>query len=152
MPVRMNEGMDDGPVKKKKPEPTDGPLLSERDKAKIERRKKKDDRQREVLFDSIFFLLILFVCYVPLMIDLLVSCLYRFNINSMLLKWKLLKQGCLLLVLIMTLVVALLSEISIWITSMSLLVAVISLSTDLSPSLLDATMVGFFFISFNVLF
>lgn len=48
MPVRMNDGMDDGPVKKKKPEPIDGPLLSERDKAKIERRKKKDDRQREV--------------------------------------------------------------------------------------------------------
>lgn len=61
MPVRMNDGMDDGPVKKKKPEPTDGPLLSERDKAKIERRKKKDDRQREVLFDSstlVMFLMI----------------------------------------------------------------------------------------------
>lgn len=48
MPVRMNDGMDDGPVKKKKPEPVDGPLLTERDLAKIERRKKKDDRQREV--------------------------------------------------------------------------------------------------------
>nr|VDC59496.1 unnamed protein product [Brassica rapa] len=52
MPVRMNDGMDDGPVKKKKPEPTDGPLLSERDKAKIERRKKKDDRQREVQYQQ----------------------------------------------------------------------------------------------------
>lgn len=45
-PFRMNEGMEEE-VKKKKPEPTDGPLLSERDKQKIERRKRKDERQRE---------------------------------------------------------------------------------------------------------
>ncbi|CAD5316276.1 unnamed protein product [Arabidopsis thaliana] len=52
MPVRMNDGMDDGPVKKKKPEPVDGPLLTERDLAKIERRKKKDDRQRELQYQQ----------------------------------------------------------------------------------------------------
>ncbi|GLT90717.1 hypothetical protein SLE2022_086360 [Rubroshorea leprosula] len=46
MPFRMNEGMDEE-APKKKPEPTDGPLLSERDKAKIERRKRKEERQRE---------------------------------------------------------------------------------------------------------
>lgn len=48
-PFRMNEGLDDGEAPKKKPEPVDGPLLSERDKLKIERRKRKDERQREVL-------------------------------------------------------------------------------------------------------
>jgi ATP-binding cassette subfamily F protein 3 len=55
----MNEGLDDGEAPKKKPEPVDGPLLSERDKLKIERRKRKDERQREVLnfnrFSSIQF-------------------------------------------------------------------------------------------------
>lgn len=48
-PFRMNEGMDEGQAPKKKPEPVDGPLLTERDKLKIERRKRKDERQREVL-------------------------------------------------------------------------------------------------------
>lgn len=48
-PFRMNEGMEEV-VKKKKPEPVDGPLLTERDKAKIERRKRKDERQREVKY------------------------------------------------------------------------------------------------------
>lgn len=52
-PFRMNEGMDDGQVQKKKPEPVDGPLLTERDKLKLERRKRKDERQREVLFTII---------------------------------------------------------------------------------------------------
>jgi ATP-binding cassette subfamily F protein 3 len=55
----MNEGLDDGEAPNKKPEPVDGPLLSERDKLKIERRKRKDERQREVVnfnrFSSIQF-------------------------------------------------------------------------------------------------
>ena len=46
-PFRMNEGMEEE-APKKKPEPVDGPLLSERDKMKIERRKRKEERQREV--------------------------------------------------------------------------------------------------------
>lgn len=46
-PFRMDDGMDEE-VKKKKPEPIDGPVLTERDKMKIERRKRKDERQREV--------------------------------------------------------------------------------------------------------
>ncbi|XP_058787243.1 ABC transporter F family member 3 [Vicia villosa] len=49
-PFRMNEGLDDGEAPKRKPEPVDGPLLSERDKLKIERRKRKDERQREAKF------------------------------------------------------------------------------------------------------
>lgn len=46
----MNEGMDEEKTKKKKPEPVDGPLLTERDKIKLERRKRKDERQREVQY------------------------------------------------------------------------------------------------------
>lgn len=46
-PLRMNDGMDEE-APKKKPEPQDGPILSERDRAKIERKKRKDERQREV--------------------------------------------------------------------------------------------------------
>lgn len=49
-PFRMNDGMDDEEAPKKKPEAVDGPLLSERDRAKLERRKRKDERQREVNF------------------------------------------------------------------------------------------------------
>lgn len=49
-PFRMNEGMDEVKVVKKKPEPVDGPLLTERDKIKLERRKRKDERQREVQY------------------------------------------------------------------------------------------------------
>lgn len=40
--------MDEEVVPKKKVEEIDGPLLTERDKMKIERRKRKDERQREV--------------------------------------------------------------------------------------------------------
>lgn len=40
--------MDEEEAPKKKPEPVDGPLLTERDKMKLERRKRKEDRQREV--------------------------------------------------------------------------------------------------------
>lgn len=47
-PLRMDDGMDEKVAPKKKPEPVDGPLLTERDKMKLERRKRKDDRQREV--------------------------------------------------------------------------------------------------------
>ena len=47
-PFRMNDGMDDEEIPKKKPEVMDGPVLSERDRAKIERRKRKEERQREV--------------------------------------------------------------------------------------------------------
>ncbi|KAK9187752.1 hypothetical protein WN944_019151 [Citrus x changshan-huyou] len=42
----MNDGMDEE-APKKKPEVTDGPLLSERDRTKIERKKRKEERQRE---------------------------------------------------------------------------------------------------------
>lgn len=44
----MNEGMDDKVAPKKQADVFDGPLLSSRDKAKIERKKRKDERQREV--------------------------------------------------------------------------------------------------------
>lgn len=47
-PFRMNDGMDEEEVPKKKPEVFDGPLLTERDKAKLERRKRKEEREREV--------------------------------------------------------------------------------------------------------
>ncbi|KAF7827644.1 ABC transporter F family member 3 [Senna tora] len=50
VPFRMNDGMDDGEAPKKKPEPTDGPLLTERDRAKLERRKRKEERQREAQY------------------------------------------------------------------------------------------------------
>ena len=47
----MNAGMDDDVAPKKpQPEVFDGPLLSSRDKAKIERRKRKEERQREVIY------------------------------------------------------------------------------------------------------
>ncbi|WCJ26568.1 ATP-binding cassette sub-family F member 3 [Euphorbia peplus] len=48
-PLRMDDGMEEE-VKKKKPEVIDGPLLSERDKQKLERRKRKDERQREAQY------------------------------------------------------------------------------------------------------
>ena len=47
-PFRMNEGMDEEEAPKKKAEVFDGPVLTERDRAKLERRKRKDERQREV--------------------------------------------------------------------------------------------------------
>ncbi|XP_022145934.1 ABC transporter F family member 3 [Momordica charantia] len=49
-PLRMNEGMDEVEVPKKKPEVTDGPVLTERDRAKLERRKRKEERQREAQY------------------------------------------------------------------------------------------------------
>lgn len=49
-PFRMYDGMDEEEAPKKKPEPTDGPLLTERDKIKLERRKRKEERQREVQY------------------------------------------------------------------------------------------------------
>lgn len=49
-PLRMNAGMDDDVVPKKQPEVFEGPLLSSRDKAKIERRKRKEERQREAQY------------------------------------------------------------------------------------------------------
>ncbi|KAG9441060.1 hypothetical protein H6P81_016914 [Aristolochia fimbriata] len=49
-PLRMFDGMDEDEAPKKQPEPVDGPLLSERDKAKLERRKRKDERQREAQY------------------------------------------------------------------------------------------------------
>ncbi|GFS31545.1 general control non-repressible 3 [Actinidia rufa] len=45
--LRMFDGMNDEEVPKKKVEVIDGPLLTERDKIKLERRKRKDERQRE---------------------------------------------------------------------------------------------------------
>ncbi|XP_057967633.1 ABC transporter F family member 3 [Malania oleifera] len=49
-PVRMFDGMDDEEVPKKKLEVMDGPVLSERDRAKLERKKRKDERQREAQY------------------------------------------------------------------------------------------------------
>ncbi|PRQ16631.1 putative adenosinetriphosphatase [Rosa chinensis] len=46
-PVRMDDGMDEGEAPKKKQELIDGPVLTERDRAKLDRRKRKDERQRE---------------------------------------------------------------------------------------------------------
>lgn len=51
-PLRMFDGMDEEEAPKKKVEVIDGPVLTERDRAKIERRKRKDERQREV--DELF--------------------------------------------------------------------------------------------------
>lgn len=48
-PLRMFDGMDDE-VPKKQVEVLDGPILSERDRAKIERKKRKDERQREAQY------------------------------------------------------------------------------------------------------
>ena len=56
-PVRMFDGMDEEVVPKKQVELTDGPLLSERDRLKIERKKRKDERQREVTFICISYLI-----------------------------------------------------------------------------------------------
>ncbi|XP_062221437.1 ABC transporter F family member 3 [Phragmites australis] len=49
-PLRMNEGMDNDVAPKKQPDVFEGPLLSSRDKAKIERKKRKDERQREAQY------------------------------------------------------------------------------------------------------
>ena len=51
-PLRMFDGMDEEEAPKKKPEPVDGPLLTERDKMKLERRKRKEERQREVMCNN----------------------------------------------------------------------------------------------------
>ncbi|KAL2543794.1 ABC transporter F family member 3 [Forsythia ovata] len=51
-PLRMYDGMDEEEAPKKKPEPVDGPLLTERDKMKLERRKRKDERQREAQYQN----------------------------------------------------------------------------------------------------
>lgn len=55
-PLRMYDGMDEEEAPKKKPEPVDGPLLTECDEMKLERRKREEDRQREVRENIIFFL------------------------------------------------------------------------------------------------
>lgn len=49
-PLRMFDGMDEEEAPKKQPELLDGPLLSERDRQKLERRKRKDERQREAQY------------------------------------------------------------------------------------------------------
>ncbi|KAG8382542.1 hypothetical protein BUALT_Bualt05G0088200 [Buddleja alternifolia] len=51
-PLRMFDGMDEEVAPKKKPEPVDGPLLTERDKMKLERKKRKDERQREAQYQT----------------------------------------------------------------------------------------------------
>uniref|UniRef100_A0A0E0CTE3 ABC transporter domain-containing protein n=1 Tax=Oryza meridionalis TaxID=40149 RepID=A0A0E0CTE3_9ORYZ len=51
-PLRMNQGMDDKVAPKKQADVFDGPLLSSRDKAKIERKKRKDERQREAQYQT----------------------------------------------------------------------------------------------------
>lgn len=50
-PLRMFDGMDEEKAPKKKPEPVDGPLLTERDKVKLQRRKRKEERQREAEYE-----------------------------------------------------------------------------------------------------
>jgi ATP-binding cassette, subfamily F, member 3 len=50
----MYDGMDEEEVPKKKEEVFEGPLLTERDRQKIERRKRKDERQREVISSCLF--------------------------------------------------------------------------------------------------
>ncbi|XP_078440145.1 general control non-repressible 3 [Wolffia australiana] len=49
-PLRMFDGMDEEVAPKKQVEVIDGPVLSERDRLKIERKKRKDERQREVQY------------------------------------------------------------------------------------------------------
>lgn len=44
----MFDGMDEDETPKKQVEVLDGPVLTERDRAKLERRKRKEERQREV--------------------------------------------------------------------------------------------------------
>lgn len=51
-PFRMFDGMDEDKAPTKKVEEIDGPLLTERDKLKIERRKRKDERQREAQYQK----------------------------------------------------------------------------------------------------
>lgn len=53
-PLRMYDGMDEEEAPKKKEDVFEGPLLSERDRQKIERRKRKEERQREVILSSFF--------------------------------------------------------------------------------------------------
>ncbi|PHU27959.1 ABC transporter F family member 3 [Capsicum chinense] len=53
MPLRMFDGMDEEEApRNKKPEPVDGPLLTERDKLKLERRKRKEERMREAEYQA----------------------------------------------------------------------------------------------------
>ncbi|KAL5988530.1 ATP-binding cassette sub- F member 3 [Asimina triloba] len=52
VPLRMFDGMDEEEAPKKQPEALEGPVLSERDRLKLERRKRKDERQRERLVFS----------------------------------------------------------------------------------------------------
>ncbi|CAA6662668.1 unnamed protein product [Spirodela intermedia] len=49
-PVRMFDGMDEDQTPKKQVEVLDGPVLSERDRAKLERKKRKEERQREAQY------------------------------------------------------------------------------------------------------
>ncbi|RZC91469.1 hypothetical protein C5167_027534 [Papaver somniferum] len=50
-PLRMFDGMDQDAVPKKQPvELQEGPTLTERDRAKLERKKRKDERQREAQY------------------------------------------------------------------------------------------------------
>lgn len=56
-PLRMFDGMDEEAPKKKE-EVVDGPILTERDRLKLERRKRKEERQREVQFSNLRLLYI----------------------------------------------------------------------------------------------
>eukprot|EP00252_Welwitschia_mirabilis_P013965 TRINITY_DN30967_c0_g1_i1.p1 TRINITY_DN30967_c0_g1~~TRINITY_DN30967_c0_g1_i1.p1 ORF type:complete len:725 (-),score=175.34 TRINITY_DN30967_c0_g1_i1:192-2366(-) len=49
-PLRMYDGLYEEEAPRKKVEENDGPPLSERDRAKIERRKRKEERQREMAY------------------------------------------------------------------------------------------------------
>ncbi|ERM95172.1 hypothetical protein AMTRI_Chr07g81820 [Amborella trichopoda] len=49
-PLRMYDGLNEDEAPKKQNEVPDGPVLTERDKAKLERRKRKEERQREAQF------------------------------------------------------------------------------------------------------
>lgn len=50
-PVRMNDGLCQEEPPPKKAEIEDGPPMSERDRAKLERRRRKDERQRELAYE-----------------------------------------------------------------------------------------------------
>lgn len=49
-PFRMNDGMDEEQVRKKKPELMEGPVLSERDRRKQAREKRHEERKRETQY------------------------------------------------------------------------------------------------------
>nr|CAB3448401.1 unnamed protein product [Digitaria exilis]CAB3451563.1 unnamed protein product [Digitaria exilis] len=72
----MNAGMDEDVAPKKQPEVFEGPLLSSRDKAKIERKKRKDERQREMQMSS-------FLTITPCLLFCLHQAQYQMHVAEM---------------------------------------------------------------------